>query len=413
MGAVVSVTLIALSGVLAIPVILFCIEILAALLLRQREQMLPPADSKRPSIAILIPAHNESSGVLATLNDIRQQLESGDRALLVADNCTDDTAAIAKLAGVEVTERNDPARIGKGYALEWGLRQLRGDPPQVVIVIDADCRLSIGTIERLATVSLIMNRPIQALYLMSAPDQSPVNYQVASFAFRVKNWVRPFGLRALNLPCQLMGTGMAFPWALINSVDLATGAAVEDLKLGLDLACAGHPPFFCPSAGISSQFPVSFKGAKSQRKRWEQGHLAMIIKRLPRLVYESFVQRNISLLILSLDMAVPPLTLLAMLLTMIFLVSGFGILCGLDSTALIVSSAILSIYLIATLLCWLKFGRDILPLSSITSVFSYFIGKLPVYGQIFSRGSGSQWIRTDRDKMEGGTKSFPDKHDAK
>ena len=57
-------------------------------------------------------------------------------------------ATVARAAGAEVTERNDPAKIGKGYALEWGLRHLRDDPPEVVIIVDADCRLADGTIER-------------------------------------------------------------------------------------------------------------------------------------------------------------------------------------------------------------------------------------------------------------------------
>ena len=99
---------------------------------------------------------------------------------------------------------------------------------------------------------------MQALNLQIAPrTNSPIDFRVAEFAFRVKNWVRPLGLRALNLPCQLMGTGMAFPWAVIRSANLASGLAVEDLKLGLDLARAGHPPLFCPSAAsiASSQRP--------------------------------------------------------------------------------------------------------------------------------------------------------------
>ena len=53
---------------------------------------------------------------------------------------------------------------------------------------------------------------MQILDLMTAPEDSPINYRVAEFAWRVNNWVRPLGLAALGLPCQLMGTGMAFPW---------------------------------------------------------------------------------------------------------------------------------------------------------------------------------------------------------
>ena len=102
-------------------------------------------------------------------------------------------------------------------------------------------------------------RPVQALYLMTAPPGSAINHQVAEFAWRLKNHVRPLGLKALGLPCQLMGTGMAFPWGVIRSAELASGFIVEDLKLGLELAAGGHPPAFS-SAMVTSTFPSSAEG---------------------------------------------------------------------------------------------------------------------------------------------------------
>ncbi len=128
-------------------------------------------------------------------------------------------------------------------------------------MVDADCRLAEGAIDRLAAACAMTGRPVQALYLMTVPYELKINQQVAGFAWRVKNWVRPLGLAALGLPCQLMGTGMAFPWHVIRATDLATGAIVEDLKLGLDLAAAGHPPLFCPSARVTRQFAISAQGA--------------------------------------------------------------------------------------------------------------------------------------------------------
>ena len=143
--------------------------------------------------------------------------------------------------------------------MDFGLKHLSQDPPAIVIVIDADCRIAEGTIDQLAATCAATHRPVQALNLMTAPDESPINYRVAEFAWRVKNWVRPSGLNALNLPCQLMGTGMAFPWELIRSADLAHGSIVEDVKLGLDLAQAGSPPLFCPSAEVKSHFPLVYR----------------------------------------------------------------------------------------------------------------------------------------------------------
>ena len=90
---------------------------------------------------------------------------------------------------------------------------------------------------------------------MICSPNSAQRTRVREFAWRVKNWVRPLGLSSLGLPCQLMGTGMAFPWEVIADARLATGSLAEDLKLGLELAANGHPPVFCPSP-LS---PVNFR----------------------------------------------------------------------------------------------------------------------------------------------------------
>ena len=89
--------------------------------------------------------------------------------LVVADNCTDDTAAVARISGSEVVERRDSERIGKGYALDFGLRHLDSDPPDIVVMVDADCRLAEGAIDRLAAACANTARPVQALYLMTCP----------------------------------------------------------------------------------------------------------------------------------------------------------------------------------------------------------------------------------------------------
>jgi cellulose synthase/poly-beta-1,6-N-acetylglucosamine synthase-like glycosyltransferase len=392
------------AGLAAIPVSLFCVEVLAAVFNRQRGFLFSARCDFRQCVAVLVPAHNEGLGLLHTLENIKTQLRAGDRIVVVADNCSDNTAAVAKAAGAEVTERNDLSKIGKGYALEWGIQHLSINPPGIVVIVDADCKLTPNTLDQLSMACSTTNHPVQALNLMTAPNDALIDYRVAVFAFRVKNWVRPLGLSALHLPCQLMGTGMAFPWKVISSANLATGLVVEDLKLGLDLTRAKNPPLFCPSAGVISQFPSSITGARSQRKRWEQGHLAFITRTIPRLVYESFTLGNFHLLALALDAAIPPLTLLGMMVFLMVAISGFSALLGLSSAALFLSAASLLAYLVAILLCWLKFARDILPLRSVFSIAAYAIDKLPLYLQMLSRSGNSQWIRTDRKKLDDSNK---------
>src|SRR4051812_40886163 len=265
MDMIFSTLLTTLAILLAIPVAVFFLEIIAGVALPSRGTAFDDKFRTRQRLAVVIPAHNESTAILPTLQDIRAQLLPADRLLVVADNCTDDTAVIAAAAGAEVLRRDDPVRRGKGYALDFALQQLKSDPPEIVVIIDADCRVAERSLDRLAGACATSHRPVQALDLMIAPEAGQINHSVAEFAWRVKNWVRPLGLSALGLPCQLLGTGMAIPWNVIGAADLGTGWIVEDLKLGLDLASSGHPPLFCPSACVTSRFPVSAAGAETQR----------------------------------------------------------------------------------------------------------------------------------------------------
>ena len=384
---------------LAILVAIFLIEVIAAVALLQPRAERPNPEARR-RIAVLVPAHNESKGLLPTLSDIRSQLLPGDRLLVVADNCSDDTAAVAQGAGAEVVERRDLAKRGKGYAMDFGVRHLALDPPEIVIFIDADCRLAETAIYRLASSCAKADRPVQALYLMRAPAKSMINHQVAEFAWRVRNWLRPLGLRALGLPCQLMGTGMAFPWHVIRAANLAHGWIVEDLKLGLDLALEGHAPLFCPTAIVTSQFAPSPKGAGVQRKRWEQGHIDTIVKFAPRLLCTGIASRRWDLVALTLDLMVPPLSLLGILVGGTFAVGASAALFGFSSAGLSMSISSASVlgYFVAASLAWMKCGRDVLPASSVILIAPYVLKKVDLYYQIASRRTDKQWNRTDRTK---------------
>jgi glycosyltransferase involved in cell wall biosynthesis len=156
-----------------------------------------------------------------------------------------------------VVERSNDRQRGKGYALDFGVRHLASAAPDVIIIVDADCQISDGFVERLATCCIDSGRPTQSLNLMRAPAGSGLKVQIAEFAWCVKNRVRPRGWARLGLPCQLMGTGMAFAWRDLPLIDLASGHIVEDLKMGLDFCRSGKPPLFCPDALVTSYFPRS------------------------------------------------------------------------------------------------------------------------------------------------------------
>src|ERR1700730_10743070 len=382
-------------AILAVPSTVFFVEIGAAVMLPKRRAT-ASIGGQRGRVAALIPAHNEAKGLLPTLTDLKKQLREGDRLVVVADNCSDDTASIAASAGAEVAILHDLSKIGKGYALGWGITSLASAPPDIVIVIDADCRITPGSIDRLATLSAHTQRPAQSLYLMDAPDQSAINHQVAEFAWRVKNWVRPLGLDALGLPCQLMGTGMALPWGLIRSVDLSSAALVEDLKLGLDLAGVGHAPIFCPSAVVSSTFPTSVEGSEAQRQRWEHGHLGLILTRSLPLLALSLKQRSLPLLSLVLDLLVPPLSLLIVIMMCVTTAGALLAWSGFSSVSFLISLTCLAAVVFATILAWFKHARDILPPKALGLIPVYMLTKLRLYVSALLGRKVSQWVRADR-----------------
>ena len=184
----------------------------------------------------MIPAYDEHHAIRSTLEGVKPELGPRDSILVIADNCTDNTAEIARREGAEVIERHDPEHRGKGYALDCGIAHLSADPPDVVVVLDADCRMKPGSIRRLASCAVGTGRPAQAEDILTVPRGASTLASVSALAFLVRNHVRPSGLQRLGLPCQLMGTGMAFPWEVILSAPPGGAQLVEDMQMGVQLA---------------------------------------------------------------------------------------------------------------------------------------------------------------------------------
>jgi cellulose synthase/poly-beta-1,6-N-acetylglucosamine synthase-like glycosyltransferase len=381
---------------LCVPVCVFALELGFALMAGPGSAG-TAADGARPALAVRGPAHDEGAGILATLASICAQLQAGDRLLVVADNCSDDTAALARKAGAEVLVRHDALRRGKGYALDAGVRRLAADAPAVVVVVDADCLLAPHALERLARRCLEAGRPVQALYLMRAPAGSSLKTRIAEFAWAVKNRARALGLARAGLPCQLMGSGMAFPWALIERAALASADLVEDLRLGLDFARQRQAPLFCPEALVTSEFPVNAQGLQSQRTRWEHGHLAMLFRDGPRLLLEGLRTANAGLCALTLDLCVPPLALLVLLA---LACCALGLLMWAWTGAALPWSLALAgplLLALAVLAAWVRFGRAILSWRELAYAPVYALIKIPLYLRFLVKRQ-VKWVRSERDQ---------------
>lgn len=351
------------------------------------------APKPRGRIGVVIPAHNEQDIVAATVAAVRAELRDVDRIIVVADNCDDDTAALARPAGADAIERKDKSKCGKGYALQFGVDHLRQSPPDTVVFIDADCRPAPGAIARIAARADYLQRPVQALYLMQAPEGSGLKDKVSAFAWLLMNRVRMSGLQQLAGATRLTGSGMAFPWALISATPLASGEIVEDLGLTVKMIDAGAPPFLDLGAIVTSELARSGAGAMTQRARWEHGSLSMAARAAPRLFLKGLKGDGKSLA-LAFDIAIPPLTVFAAILVAMLALSvvaaAFGAVGALKAT---VWSFLLFAGAVST--GWFAYGRDTLPPNALMGVASYLLSKMRVYGQE-GRRSAKRWTRTDR-----------------
>jgi cellulose synthase/poly-beta-1,6-N-acetylglucosamine synthase-like glycosyltransferase len=394
---VIDVVLLIIALFLLVPITVFFIECCAALLPSHSQSW--DVSLARPRIAVLVPAHNEAPGIGATLETLLPQLSEQDRLVVIADNCTDDTAAIARRQGATAIERIDLHLRGKGYALDYGLQFLQGDPPEVVVVVDADCIVHEGTIEKIARLADAFGRPVQATYILVKPANLKPRNAVSTLAFMVKNLVRPMGLQQLSLPCLLTGTGMAFPWSVIRPTCMASGNIVEDMQISVDLAIAGHTTMFCPEALVTGRLPQHEQAASGQRKRWEHGHLQTLLTQVPLLLKASIVQKRFDLLAIALDLCIPPLSLLVVM----WLVAMGGALLAAALGASWIPGIILIIegFLIffSILGAWAKFGRADIPLLTLLAVPFYIIWKIPLYVAFLVRPE-TMWIRTPRDAAD-------------
>jgi len=374
-----------------IPSIIFIVELIIGTRSRPADEY--PSTGRR--CAILMPAHNEELVIERALQSIESQLAPGDRIIVIADNCDDATAEIARRHQCEVLVRNDKENRGKGFALAYGLEHLAQDPPDMVMILDADCEATPGSISALKAACAFLNQPVQANYQMRSGTSGNVRSNITEFAVYIKNHVRLAGLDQLGGSVPITGSGFAVPYHLLEKVDLASGEIVEDMKLGIDLALGGNRVRYVPDALITSPLPTSEEAATTQHKRWEHGHVSMIIKYFPALIRNAIAKRSWSLLMTALDLGVPPFLVLTA-----FNICLFGVVAVLDlyfwdfrSSALILS--ILVSQMIVLLVVNRTADEARLESSDVISGIHYLTGKMEIYKSLLKRKK-SGWVKTGR-----------------
>ena len=387
------------SWLLALPVLMvftvYIIEVIAGIPPgRTGSTKVAVPVSRRLRLAVLIPAHNEAIGIAATISKLQERIAVGTLILVVADNCTDDTAARARATGADVIERLDPAKRGKGYALAYGRDALAADPPDCVIVIDADCEMEAGCAESLFHTAMAKSSPVQAINLVRSEGTVPPVVQISNFAMIVKNLIRQRGMTRLGGAALLTGTGMAFPWHIFAKAPLASGDIAEDLGLGVALTRMGEVPRFDEKAQVWSAAAAQ-EDTLAQRTRWEHGFLTTASRYALPLLGSGLRQLALPSLCLGLHLLVPPLALLFVLGAAIILVIGIaGVLGGSWIPAICLFAAFV-LATAFTVFGWMVEGQKALQLGALVRIPVYVLWKIPVYLKLM-RGAEKQWVRTRR-----------------
>lgn len=276
----------------------------------------PARSSPRTRLTVLIPAHDEAAVIARCVRSLRDQEYPHElyEVVVVADNCTDDTAALAEAAGANrVMIRQEPELRGKGRALRWAMDRLlvQEDPADAIAIVDAD---SIAEPRFLATLVAPLEcgaRAVQGESLLQT-EQEWGGPALRVVSFLLINRVRPTGRAALGLPAaSLSGNGMLFARELLIAHPWSAFTSTEDLEQSLTLQLAGVRIAFAPGAILHSPPAPNPRAAAQQQLRWVGGKLHLVKAWVPRLVAQGVRERRPLLLVLAFGLALPPLGLLA------------------------------------------------------------------------------------------------------
>jgi 1,2-diacylglycerol 3-beta-glucosyltransferase len=269
-----------------------------------------PCDSV--ALAVVIPAHDEEMQIAAAVASVQASSypPANRRIVVVADNCTDQTAAAARAAGAEVWERSDPVRRGKGYALAWAFeRLLEDDSIEALGVIDADCEISANLLGALAARLRAGADAVQASYLVSNPDAS-TTAALRWAGFALFNVVRPLGRDQLGLSSGLLGTGMAISRRLMLRSPWQAFSYAEDREQHMRWVLGGARVAFAREAEVRSPSPSSHEGSRAREARWESGRAGLAADLTPKLLARWLRTGDLAALDAALEPVLPPQSLL-------------------------------------------------------------------------------------------------------
>jgi cellulose synthase/poly-beta-1,6-N-acetylglucosamine synthase-like glycosyltransferase len=347
--------------------------------------------SNLPRLAIVVPAHNEQSGIGECVDKLRtaSRGDGGVAIVVVADNCSDRTADVARQRGARVLERVDDARRGKGYALDYAFQALAGEDWDAFLIIDADTSVSEELIRLTREAFAHGAMATQCGYLVRNPAAS-VRTRLMNVALMAFNVLRPRGRARWGLSCGILGNGFGLSRQALERVQYEATSVVEDLEYHLRLVRARIRVEFLPGTYVYADIPASGTGVTTQRTRWEGGRFRMIREQTLPLLAEVFAGR-LRLLEPLLELLLLPLALHVMLLLAALAFPVYGVriyaACGLG---------LVLVHVFAAMILGGAAWRDLVALAGAPF---YLVWKgLMIPKLIRGARASSSWVRTEREQ---------------
>lgn len=353
-----------------------------------RRAAAPAGDGAALRVALVVPAHNESLGVVRTLRSLRREADADPNARihLVADNCSDDTAAVGRAEGVAVIERHDLERRGKGWALEHAFARI--PDADWFIVIDADTDVAPGFLVAMRRAMAAGADALQCRYLVRDALASRRG-TLAEVAWAAWNVLRPRGRDALGVSAGILGNGFALSRRTLAQVPYTARSIVEDVEYHVMLVRAGLKVGWVDDALVRGDMPQAAAAAGAQRARWEGGRLRLAADRVPGLAGE-VLRGRLRLLDPLADLLLLPLAMhVALLLAALALAPGGWRTLAAASLAAVAVHVVTGLRLI---------GAEAAHWRALAGVPAYIVWKLLLTARIVrSAGRQAAWVRSERD----------------
>ena len=224
----------------------------------------------------VIPAHNEESVIKNLVDSLQEQ--DYPRELydiyVIADNCNDNTAKIAKDAGAIVLKRFDEEHKTKGFALNWFLQQKIEENADydAMCVFDADNIVDKNFLKNMNKKLCQGEEVVQGYRDIKNPTDSWVSSGYAIFYWMMHRFYH-LARYNLGLSPLLNGTGFMVKFDLLKPDGWQTETLTEDIEYSLINIAQGRKLGWAVDAIVYDEQPTTFKASWSQRSRWSVGHL--------------------------------------------------------------------------------------------------------------------------------------------